>query len=266
MQVYLLQNGEKAGPFTVYEVCDLVRSGKADKDTPGWHAGCEKWKPLGELAAVSVAFHEREEPPEQEIEQEVSRPSSEEAAATLLKSEVRPGMRVAARFFDVMVFQFVVLIAALAFGLMEQEEVYRRGVIEHLSVPAAWVFLEAFLLMAFGTTPGKALFRIRVSTVDGSRIDMMRAVRRSFAVWWRGTGIWFPPFMIMMCALSYTILSSHRTTPWDAANGLKVTHGTVGPANIAVILLIFLSLANILATMAGPPPPLSELLNPPDNG
>lgn len=53
MDIYWIQNRQRRGPATVPDVISLVQMGEISPDTLGWHAGCQGWKPLRELPALS---------------------------------------------------------------------------------------------------------------------------------------------------------------------------------------------------------------------
>ena len=54
------------------------------------------------------------------------------------------------------------------------------------------LFGEPMLLRLFGTTPGKAIFGIRVTDRDGARLDYNTALERTWTVLWEGEALRFP--------------------------------------------------------------------------
>jgi hypothetical protein len=49
MTIYLTQNGEKYGPFTLDEVQDLIRVGRAHENDLAWYEGQTTWVPLRDV-------------------------------------------------------------------------------------------------------------------------------------------------------------------------------------------------------------------------
>ena len=46
MEIFLVIDGVKTGPMTIYEVRDLLRKDKIDTSTLAWIKGMKKWEPL----------------------------------------------------------------------------------------------------------------------------------------------------------------------------------------------------------------------------
>ena len=83
--------------------------------------------------------------------------------ADVLKPQIRPWVRYAARMIDVMFWAFPagMLIGVFAPHLLSDEpgSDYALGWL----VVVMWVFVEPLCLSVFGTTPGKWLLRIRLA-------------------------------------------------------------------------------------------------------
>jgi len=169
--------------------------------------------------------------------------SDAEAATLELNEQLetmapRPWVRYWARMFDVYFF-------SLIFGLVS--EFVSPGVLEHmndaalgLAVLFVWVFVESFLLCTWGTTPGKALLRIRIKKSDGAPIQISDALARSFRVWWRGTAIGVPLIALITLTFAYHKLQTDRITTWDRDTGIVVTHGDIGWVRVIALVLFFL--------------------------
>ena len=211
MQIYLLQDGEKSRPLTVYEVAEEVRSGRADKDTLGWYQGSDGWQRLEELPAVSSIFVEP--PPRPAV---VAAEEQAERRAQLAPERMRSSVRLWARLIDLFFLEWAILMIGLGTGLVTVSDLLNNPHLEMQLLPAALlVVLEAFMIHSFGTTPGKWLLRVRVSLDDGSLIPLKTSFRRALTVWWRGVGFWVIPLNIFMMALSQATLLSTGKTPWQ---------------------------------------------------
>lgn len=101
-----------------------------------------------------------------------------------------------------------------------------------------WVFVEAALLTMFGTTPGKALLKVRFILTSGTSLSFSQALSRSLKVWWRGLAIGFPIVFLFTANHAYKKLKANQPMSWDAETGIIVMHETIGPARIAALVVI----------------------------
>lgn len=83
---------------------------------------------------------------------------------------------------------------------------------------------EAAMFAAFGTTPLKALFRIRVRRADGRKLSFMDALGRSLRVWLMGEGLGIPLVSLVTHISAYSRLTRDGITSWDRSSGFVVTH------------------------------------------
>ncbi len=242
MDIYWIQEKKRRGPVTVPDALSLIQTGELTPETLGWHAGCPKWVPLRELPALADFLQKREEEetplpgqedapapeempeaaPAEEPQPQPEPPAPAEAQAELppqLAGATRvylpsPTARLLARLVD------YGLYTALYYGVLCLREVpYNAALL--LSVnPLLWlpmVAIEAWMLSTWGTTPGKALMGIRVTTFgEAPRLGYMRALMRSLMVFTLGMGVMMPQIMPLMIAFSYWVLRRRGITGWDA--------------------------------------------------
>jgi hypothetical protein len=52
MQIYLYQENQQVGPYTLDQIKELMASGKVSHDTPSWHDGLSEWVPVTSLMPV----------------------------------------------------------------------------------------------------------------------------------------------------------------------------------------------------------------------
>jgi len=158
-------------------------------------------------------------------------------------SEPRPWHRLAARSFDYALWG---LMLALLLNQLRGTGVVGADTAYWLSHPLVapslisftWVPLEALLVAAVGTTPGKWLFGIylQLSISDAyarldTRAQLARGLRRALRVWIEGVGCGFPLVAPIMVAIAYEKLAEHQETDWDFALDCLVTHGPAGVLN-----------------------------------
>jgi len=155
-------------------------------------------------------------------------------------SEPRPWHRLVARLFD---YAFWGLSLALLLSELRGMHVVSEGVGFALGHPlfapvlitATWIPVEALLMAALGSTPGKWLFGIylqfAISDAYAKRdtqAQLKAALRRAFRVWWEGVACGFPLLAPVLVAVAYEKLTQNQETDWDFAQDVLVTHGPPG--------------------------------------
>lgn len=234
MQIFLLQDGEKTGPYTVYEIASRVRDGKVDPETLGWYQGADDWLPLKDLPAVETVFSDSK--PREEIV------IVEEDRDAFAPRQLRSSTRFWARVTDISIVHSAIGIIAIFSGLIPAAHIDQPSIPLFLLPAAMVMLLDTILLHLFGTTPGKWLLRISVKTKSGGRIPLRTAFRRSFTVWWRGIGLWIPGVSLIMMIFAQTGYLRNGYTPWDDACGLEVEHGKVTRWRVAIAIGLIIGL------------------------
>ncbi len=77
------------------------------------------------------------------------------------------------------------------------------------------LIVEPFLLSNFGTTPGKAIFGLRVESHEGGKLTYYDAFNRTFGMLRYGMGFQIPFYNIIRLIRSYEICKEGGTLPWD---------------------------------------------------
>lgn len=231
---YYVQRGERAGPHTLDQMRALLAEGGLTGETLVWTTGMAQWLPaaglpiLFEPVAVEAPAEEAPAPPPAE------RPRAMPAAA-------HAWSRFLARLVDILPMSAVVFVLA---GVDEQA--LRAGTIPTLLPllpPLLWIPVEALLISLVGTTPGKALFALRVETQEGVPPSFPVALSRSVRVWVQGLGLNLPLLNLLAEALGYTRLTRTGSTAWDDALALRVGQGRIGPVRALAIAALVVTLA-----------------------
>ena len=159
-------------------------------------------------------------------------------------SEPRPWNRLGARLFDYAIWGLVLalLLSELrGLGVMPEPLAYwiAHPLVAPILITASWVPIEALLVAALATTPGKWLFGcyIQFSISDayaerGTRAQLTRGFRRAFRVWWQGVGCGVPVLAPILIAVAYERVAQNQETDWDFAQDCLVTHGPPGVLNV----------------------------------
>lgn len=170
----------------------------------------------------------------------------------------RPWIRAWARFIDYVVCG---LIVGFAIGVLNGAGAISYDTYLSLTNPLlfsmlnvfVWAIAEPNVLRLFGTTPGKALFKIKLSHQPNenlSKVDLGILYQRSMAVWLKGIGIGFPLVSMITQLVGYRNLKSHGETSWDRDYGFTVSHGRVGyvRGGLATIVILFAIVLNSFGT------------------
>jgi hypothetical protein len=158
-------------------------------------------------------------------------------------SEPRPWNRLAARLFDYAIWGLVLalLLSELrGAGAMPEALAFWIGhpLLAPVLITGTWVPIEALLIAALQTTPGKWLFGcyLQFSISDAyasrdTRSQLRRGLQRAFRVWWEGVGCGFPLLAPILIAVAYEKVVQNQETDWDFAQDCLVTHGPPGVLN-----------------------------------
>lgn len=261
MNIWLIEDGEKRGPYPAFEVEARIRAGEIGDDLPGWMEGEPKWRPIGELPAFAAVFRERVEREEECRERweqgEGPMPLPESAVAQppppLPPAALGQGYwwrRFLARWFDLHLF------GLLWWGGMRWAG---QDLAAALTNPwmvvlqmAPWFMLEAFLLHRFGTTPGKALLGLQVASRDGGRVSLNGCLHRCWRVWGIGLGFGLPIVIELCQMVNWWIARRAGRALWDSTGGIRVDASVLPVARMVGFALLFLVLLQVRGWMLMP--------------
>ncbi|NLT71571.1 MAG: RDD family protein [Verrucomicrobiaceae bacterium] len=105
-----------------------------------------------------------------------------------------------------------------------------------------WHFLEAVLIHLFGTTPGKALFGIRVRKITGEPLPMKTSLGRSFYVYVLGVGFYQFPLILIGMIFSFFRIHSTGDCLWDQHLKIRVENPPLGALRIGLAFCAFFAL------------------------
>ncbi len=257
--------GQRVGPVQLPELLQRLASDQIRLETLVWQPGWKDWRKLMDVEEIRTQVLEvsreqrhRNPPPfppnaAQALDSSPNRssspitgtPSSEPAEPSV--SQVRPWTRFWARLFDISVFGFIFGVVSVLLLPLRMSERWQELLFGML-VLFVWTFVEPVLLSSFGTTPGKWLLRIRLTTTDGQDLSYARALSRSLKVWWRGMGIGFPFVALFTMSLAAGRLRKNGITSWDKEGAFSVKHERVGwlrAIGMALVMLVFFVLQAI---------------------
>lgn len=232
------KDGQQHGPVDEGTLRSMFASGELSARTLVWKSGMSDWKPAGE---VDWFISERLVPPP------VVAPPPCIPGAPLSSSlettdvyeasgpQVRPWVRYWARFADVFLFA---LVFGFVMGFIYPPITEINGLILGMIVVCIYVLVESIMLSSWGTTPGKALFRIRLRRHNDEKLTFAEAMGRSLRVWSRGQGLAIPVVALITNCESYHHLLKTGAASWDSRGNFTYSHQTIGPARVAAAIVL----------------------------
>src|SRR5690242_15756299 len=158
-------------------------------------------------------------------------------------SEPRPWSRLAARLFDYAIWglMLALLLSQLRAAGVISDDTARwlaHPLVASILITGSFVPIEALLVTAVGTTPGKWLFGVylQFSISDAyarrdTRAQLLRGVGGALRVWCQGVGCGFPLLAPILMAIAHERLLQHQETDWDCAADCLVRRGPAGVVN-----------------------------------
>jgi len=160
-------------------------------------------------------------------------------------SRPRPWVRWWARILDV---YLAFLVIGLAIGCINTNAFESiNSQLLGMAFIFVWMFIEACLLSTLGTTPGKWLFKTKISTSSGDKLVFSTALSRSFNVWLRGLGMGVPIVTIIIQIGAYINLKKNGVTTWDRDDGLVVVHERIGAIRVLGAIVFFAAFFILIA-------------------
>lgn len=267
MEFYLSIDGEKKGPFSLLKVRSLLEEKTITPETLAWHKDQVRWLPISKIPAlesmVEAAQREAKAPETKAVEiPEVTKQptlapgSRSKEEAPRFVQQVRPFARFWARMFDcLLVMTVVYFFVDTSFLKPKEDETMGNWLIryqEQIGTPEAraiattivraflgWHFLEAAMLCIWGTTPGKALFGIRVSSLKGERASPLCCVGRSLYVYIMGVGFYLFPFILIGMIFSFFRLMATGHSLWDQHLKLESSSERLSATRIMLAIFAF---------------------------
>ncbi len=232
MNIWIVESGEKRGPFQIYELRDRIEREELTGEELSWHRDQDEWVPLKELDVFRSEFEDSElvsgTPPP-------------------LPSSPQPFLRFWARWFDVMLYLLFVYTGLLVTGQEIVEALFSPWFRYLYFLP--FLIMEALAIHLYKTTPGKFLLGIRVVTSEEGALPLGSALVRAVRVFILGMGIMFwPMFLPVIChglCLWFTLRNGEA--PWDFVGRSKVR--VAGPFFLPGILFM-VAFAVVFALLA----------------
>ena len=189
--------------------------------------------------------------------------SIEETASTYFSIEgdeipqvFHPWRRFMARAFDIFMYDIIwSAFLAFAFNINIMARSNWEALLDTYIAIAIMLVLEPLLIKLFGTTPGKAIFGLRIEFCDGSPLSYKEGLKRTWGVISIGMGYYIPIYSLIRLWKSYKLCSENETQPWDETicYTIKDKKQSRGLLYIAAYLVLFAILFTITSAQLLPP-------------
>ena len=110
------------------------------------------------------------------------------------------------------------------------------GLVELLII----IFIEPLLLAKFKTTPGKALFGIKIQHEDGSALSYMEGVKRTLNLAFYGLGLGLPLICFITMISSYSKYSHGEESIWNVKSGAVTDYRKMSDCRIWIGAIIYI--------------------------
>lgn len=225
MEFWLIEDGEKAGPYQAYQIRQRIEAGELGPETQGWHRDQEGWRSLKDIDLFTSEFNKP--PPVIAVP-----PPLPKLSATLGGAIVR----FLARWVDVLLYQLIILVALKLAGI---NFLIAGGPLWFFVVfVIPLLVLEGFCLAIWQKTPGKWLGDLRVSNEEGENLGWGVTTLRAFRVYVMGLGMLFHPLLSIACqAFGLWFLLKKGCALWDLRVGTVVRLSQIRIERILLLCL-----------------------------
>lgn len=129
------------------------------------------------------------------------------------------------------------------------------NIIDSFIAVAIMLFIEPILLSLFATTPGKAIFGLKITGPDGKHLSYREGRLRTWQVISRGMGYDLPFYNFVRLWESYRLCEDNKIQPWDQSISytIKDTKAYRGVLYILTSGILLALLAAIIFSLQIPP-------------
>ncbi len=224
---YYAKANQQQGPFTEEIILQMISSREITPDTLVWMKDFQEWTAVRDVAILIRNPNEPPPLPKQKSVDSLPQGSSIEnvgisSTTPVSAPQVRPWVRFWARMVDYALFA---VFAGVALSYICPTATRFPSLI---LLFLAYIFVEALMLSSWGSTPGKALLKVKVRMHDGTKLLYFDALRRAFRVLWQGQGLCIPIVSLIANFCAYRRLRRHGETAWDHNGKSIVSHQKIG--------------------------------------
>lgn len=235
MRLWIVEEGEKRGPFQVYELRERIENEELSGEELAWHEARDDWVALKELDVFRSEFAPSRE----------ERDRDEGAAPPPLPKNPRPFLRFAARTLDLALY-WLLLYGGMRIAGADFTQI---SPLFHQLTMLPYIILDAVALHLWRTTPGKALLGIYIESEDGKACRMGAAILRAIRVYIIGLGLLQPLIFLFTGGFSLWFTLKNGIAPWDVLGRMRVRNAPFEAWRVIVFVML-LAAAMVLLVFA----------------
>lgn len=242
MEVWLIKDGEKAGPFHDFEIRRRISNGELDGDSPAWHEGLPAWTTLSEIPLFKAEFA----PERQEVEEQappLATPPPLPRPPPTPPENPRIIRRFWARWLDIYLYVAIWWLLMWASGRNIEALFLSPMVAMTRLIP--WFVIETLLIHRFATTPGKWLMGLKVTNQDGTNLTLGQSTRRALRVYFIGIGFAIPYVMLFCMVLSAFTAKRIGAPVWDHVGKHNLNVTPLNPWKVVALVFAFFSVLQL---------------------
>lgn len=237
MEIWLIQNGVKTGPFQDYEIRNRIADGQIEIDQFAWHEGLPGWVKLREIDLFRDDLERAQRDKKDSFEYVGPVDQMRPPDVVSLSGKRHLARRFWARWLDLMVYTAIWWLLMYVAGRDIGAIILNPWM--QLSIYLPWFMIEAWLLHRFGTTPGKWLLGIRVVNDDDTTLTLKSSIWRSVRVWIAGIGFGWGLLSVLCQAMSWFTARRIGKPVWDYMGKHKITVAPMSAFKIITFVLLF---------------------------
>ena len=232
---YYVNGDKQVGPVFAETIQEMLSAGALNSNTQVWAEGFDNWKPIRNVDDFHYNYPTNIPPPPQ-----MTATSSKGIQTPEISGpQIRPWVRYWARMMDMILFGLLIGFV-LYIVYPPAIKIKINDTLLGLILLFVYLFVEPIMLTSWGTTPGKALLKVRLRKSTGHKPTYSEALSRSFSVWLMGSGLGIPLVSLITLITAYNKLTKNRITTWDEKGDFNVSHRTIGVIRVIVTVLFFI--------------------------
>ena len=257
MRTWIIIDGEKSGPFDIAQIARRLESGDLNPETYGWIEGMKKWQPLSTIPQFSESCRQAQSPtppplpavvidsaaPPSTAHWQIPATTMQEKTALLIR-------RFFARWFDMLLWSSSYMCAFQLSG--SDLKSLMMSFWFNYTMMIVWLLIEAAMIHAWGTTPGKALLGLRVKRADASALPVGLSLLRSIRVYLMGMGMSHPLLLPLCHGFSWWFVRKHGAALWDGAVGVRVTMLSLSAWRWVLYAMVTFTILNVSGLVLEP--------------
>lgn len=245
MEIWLIVNGKRSGPYPDYEIRGRIEHGQMSPEEMVWHEGLPEWTPVGELELFRNSLEKQEAtliPP--------PLPKSYTDANAGARPKPHLARRFWARWTDLAAYSALWWLGMYLGGRDIGLAIGNLWLLLSMFLP--WFAIETWLIHRFGKTPGKWLMGLKVSNEDGSSLTLKEASWRSLRVMITGVGFGWLLLAVICHVMSWFTTRRLGKPIWDYLGNHKVEAEPLSPFRILALVFVFVGAVQLHIAVLGP--------------